>query len=125
VQEPGCHLFTLLGEAGVGKSRLVAELLSMVDEAAIVLGGRCLHYREGITFSPVVEALTPFGEPAQPVLRRISSRSAATPQELFWEVDDKTPCQLSAQLIGCTRVRGTVPASARPTRSWLRSVPGT
>ncbi|MGZ4287598.1 MAG: adenylate/guanylate cyclase domain-containing protein [Solirubrobacteraceae bacterium] len=28
VAEAGCHLFTLLGAAGVGKSRLVAELLS-------------------------------------------------------------------------------------------------
>ena len=28
VEEAGCHLFTLLGSAGVGKSRLVEEFLS-------------------------------------------------------------------------------------------------
>ena len=39
VTERGCHLFTLLGAAGVGKSRLVAELLSSVSEEATVLRG--------------------------------------------------------------------------------------
>ena len=36
VEESGCHLFTLLGAAGVGKSRLVAELLANISDAAIV-----------------------------------------------------------------------------------------
>ena len=40
VAEPGCHLFTLLGAAGVGKSRLVAELLAAVGDKVSVLGGR-------------------------------------------------------------------------------------
>ena len=71
VEESGCHLFTLLGAAGVGKSRLVAELLSGVGDGATVLRGRCLHYGEGITFWPLVEALTPVGEPAHRVLERL------------------------------------------------------
>ena len=50
------------------------------------LRGRCLHYGEGITFWPLIEALTPVGEPAQPVLERLGSGGAATPEELFWEV---------------------------------------
>jgi class 3 adenylate cyclase/tetratricopeptide (TPR) repeat protein len=86
VDEAGCHLFTLLGPAGVGKSRLVAELLSGVGDGATVLRGRCLHYGEGITFWPVVEALMSVGEPAQQVLERLSSGGSATPEELFWEV---------------------------------------
>jgi class 3 adenylate cyclase len=44
VEESGCHLFTLLGAAGVGKSRLVPELLENVRDRANVLQGRCLHY---------------------------------------------------------------------------------
>jgi predicted ATPase len=36
------HLFTLLGPAGVGKSRLVREFLADAD--ATVLRGRCLSY---------------------------------------------------------------------------------
>jgi tetratricopeptide (TPR) repeat protein len=86
VREQGCHLFTLLGMAGVGKSRLVAELLSGVGEAATVLRGRCLHYGEGTTFWALAEALTAVAEPAAPVLERLDSGGAAVPQELFWEV---------------------------------------
>ncbi len=47
-----CSLFTVLGAAGVGKSRLTAEFLSNVD--ATVLHGRCLSYGEGITYWPVI-----------------------------------------------------------------------
>jgi class 3 adenylate cyclase/tetratricopeptide (TPR) repeat protein len=86
VEESGCHLFTLLGPAGVGKSRLVAELFADVGERATVLTGRCLHYGEGITFWPMIEALTPLGERAQAVLEGLSSGGAATAEELFWSV---------------------------------------
>jgi predicted ATPase/DNA-binding SARP family transcriptional activator/class 3 adenylate cyclase len=52
-----CHLVTVLGPAGIGKSRLVRELLASVRDRATVLRGRCLDYGEGITFWPVAEAL--------------------------------------------------------------------
>jgi class 3 adenylate cyclase/tetratricopeptide (TPR) repeat protein len=55
VRDGACNLFTLLGTAGVGKSRLVSEFLGQVD--ATVLRGRCLSYGEGITYWPVVEML--------------------------------------------------------------------
>ena len=86
VQESGCHLFTLLGVAGVGKSRLVLELLASIGDAATALSGRCLHYGEGITFWPLIEALTPVGEPAAQVLDRLRGGGVASPEELFWEV---------------------------------------
>jgi class 3 adenylate cyclase/tetratricopeptide (TPR) repeat protein len=54
-REEACHLFTLLGSAGVGKSRLVHELLQQVGADAQVLRARCLPYGEGITFWPIVE----------------------------------------------------------------------
>ncbi|HXF36442.1 MAG TPA: adenylate/guanylate cyclase domain-containing protein, partial [Actinomycetota bacterium] len=57
VSERACHLFTLLGPAGVGKSRLVEEFLDGLGDGARVLRGRCLPYGEGITFFPVVEVL--------------------------------------------------------------------
>jgi class 3 adenylate cyclase/tetratricopeptide (TPR) repeat protein len=85
VQESGCHLFTVLGAAGAGKSRLVAELLADVGPAT-VLQGRCLPYGEAITFWPLVEALMPLGESAERILDRLSSGGVATPEELFWEV---------------------------------------
>ena len=50
-----CHLLTVLGQAGVGKTRLVAEAVGGLDAA--VLRGRCLSYGEGITFWPVAEVV--------------------------------------------------------------------
>jgi class 3 adenylate cyclase/tetratricopeptide (TPR) repeat protein len=58
LRENTCHLFTVLGPAGVGKSRLVAEVLADVGERAMVLRGSCLPYGEGITFWPLREAIT-------------------------------------------------------------------
>ena len=54
-EERACYLFTLLGTAGVGKSRLVHEFLGEMRERARVLRARCLPYGEGITFWPVIE----------------------------------------------------------------------
>jgi class 3 adenylate cyclase len=51
-----CQLFTLLGAAGVGKSRLVQEFIAGVENAT-VLQGRCLPYGDGITFWPVLEVV--------------------------------------------------------------------
>ncbi len=62
IADNACHLFTVLGAAGVGKSRLVEEFLASVDEGSIVVRGRCLPYGEGITFWPVVEAVREFAD---------------------------------------------------------------
>src|SRR6266545_6284962 len=50
-------LVTVLGPAGIGKTRLAAELVAQVAERATVLQGRCLSYGEGITFWPLQEIL--------------------------------------------------------------------
>jgi class 3 adenylate cyclase/tetratricopeptide (TPR) repeat protein len=55
VAERACRLVTVLGTAGVGKTRLVEEALASVGERATVLRGRCLSYGEGITYWPVAE----------------------------------------------------------------------
>ncbi|MFZ1880444.1 MAG: adenylate/guanylate cyclase domain-containing protein [Gaiellaceae bacterium] len=47
----------LLGEAGVGKTRLLDELADRAVPESYVLRGRCLSYGEGITFWPMVEAI--------------------------------------------------------------------
>jgi class 3 adenylate cyclase/tetratricopeptide (TPR) repeat protein len=47
------HLFTVLGVAGVGKSRLLHELVTEVGEGTTVLRGQCLPYGDGITFWPL------------------------------------------------------------------------
>jgi len=55
--ERSCHLFTVLGPAGVGKSRLVAELLAVLGDRAQVLSGRCLPYGDGITYWPLASVV--------------------------------------------------------------------
>jgi DNA-binding SARP family transcriptional activator/tetratricopeptide (TPR) repeat protein len=57
VADRSCQLFTVLGAAGVGKSRLVQEFLSELGDTALVARGRCLPYGEGITYWPLLEAV--------------------------------------------------------------------
>ena len=57
VEERICHLFTIVGSAGVGKSRLVDEFIGSLGEQAQVASGRCLAYGQGITYWPVAEAI--------------------------------------------------------------------
>ncbi|HVN60118.1 MAG TPA: AAA family ATPase [Gaiellaceae bacterium] len=55
VAERGCRLLTVLGEPGIGKTRLLAEFARSVSGRARVLSGRCLSYGEGITYWPLAE----------------------------------------------------------------------
>ena len=57
VEDSDCHLFTILGAPGVGKSRLVDEFIAEIDSSARVAVGRCLSYGEAITYWPLVEAI--------------------------------------------------------------------
>jgi class 3 adenylate cyclase len=50
-----CRLVTLLGEAGVGKSRLIEEFVRSIADEAVVLQSRCLSYGDGITYWPLAE----------------------------------------------------------------------
>jgi predicted ATPase/class 3 adenylate cyclase len=49
------RVVTLIGDPGLGKSRLVEELSPRAATTARVLKGRCLSYGRGITFWPLVE----------------------------------------------------------------------
>lgn len=55
VAERTAYRATVLGPAGIGKSRLASELAGAVDEEATVLTGSCLPYGEGVTFRPLAE----------------------------------------------------------------------
>jgi class 3 adenylate cyclase len=52
-QQRSCQLVTIVGEPGVGKSRLCGELFQYIDERPDLVRwrqGRCLPYGEGIAF---------------------------------------------------------------------------
>lgn len=55
--DQACQLFTVLGSAGVGKSRFVLEFIREAEKDARVVSGRCLSYGEGITYWPLTEAV--------------------------------------------------------------------
>jgi len=79
-EERRCELVTIVGTPGVGKTRLVAELLASVE--AQWVRGRCLPYGEGITYWPVVEVLKQLGalppdETAAAALRSLLGESEA------------------------------------------------
>ena len=101
-----CRVINVIGTAGIGKSRLVKELLSSVDDEASVLTGRCLPYGKGITYWPLrdlvrraagevsregIERLVE-GEPdASKVAARIAGAigiagSTSAPEETMWAV---------------------------------------
>ncbi len=87
--ERRCVLVTVVGEAGVGKSRLVAEALEPLE--AWIVRGRCLPYGDGITYWPVVEVLKQLGvsppEDAAAVAVRVllgEVDSTSSPDEIAW-----------------------------------------
>jgi class 3 adenylate cyclase len=51
-----CRMATVVGDAGVGKSRLVREFTASAGDATVIRG-RCLPYGDGITFWPLREAV--------------------------------------------------------------------
>ncbi len=57
--ERSCRLVTVIGPAGIGKSRLAHELAAGL-EAAVVTGG-CPSYGEGVTYRPLAEIVTQLG----------------------------------------------------------------
>lgn len=109
-----CHLYTVLGSAGVGKSRLVREFVEPLGDGVTVLSGRCLPYGDGITYWPLADALRELasssgrsgaelsvetiagwvaGEPkAQLIAERVAAvlgvgaPVAGGPEETFWAV---------------------------------------
>ncbi|MGH3078246.1 MAG: adenylate/guanylate cyclase domain-containing protein [Gaiellaceae bacterium] len=98
VADRTCRLFTLLGPAGIGKSRLVADFLERVGDSADILRGRCLSYGEGITYWPLVEIVHAIGVEADSVIgtsppetqlafrRLLEARAAERPQVVV--IDD-------------------------------------
>ena len=86
------QLVTIVGEPGLGKSRLVAELFAHVDalpELVTWRQGRCLPYGEGITFWALGEIVKAHAgifdtDAADVALSRSWTRSCPTVDERAW-----------------------------------------
>src|SRR5215210_505642 len=100
------QVVVVLGEAGIGKTRLASELLPDVADRGLALVGRCVSYGEGATFQPLAEivrqaaparprqevaALLEGDENAHLIAERVTQLTGAvegiaTTGEVFWAV---------------------------------------
>jgi len=71
------YLTTVLGVAGIGKTRLALEFAQALRDEADVLTGRCLPYGEGITYWPLRELLVDaFGDDVEKGVRDLLAGDA-------------------------------------------------
>ena len=60
--ERACHMVTVVGAPGIGKSRLAGEFLASLGDEPLVLAGRCLAYGEGTTYRALADIVRGLGE---------------------------------------------------------------
>jgi class 3 adenylate cyclase/tetratricopeptide (TPR) repeat protein len=88
------RLFTLIGPAGVGKSRLVADFLERVGESAGVAQGRALSYGDGITYWPLVEVIVQLGLDPDAAIRSSPGDTQLATRALFEQLAEERPLVL-------------------------------
>src|SRR4051812_19924537 len=99
-----CRLVTVVGPAGIGKSRLVDELIARLGDRARVARGRCLPYGT-LTYWPlaeVVRALAGIGDDASP-------EEAARAIAALLPGDDETVARRVAAAIGIGEAHSSLP----------------
>jgi predicted ATPase/class 3 adenylate cyclase len=119
VATAACRMVTVLGHAGVGKSRLTVEVVASLGERARVLRGRCLPYGEGITFWPVAEIVQQAAG-----LEDISSPEEALAKiaALLPEGEDAVVADRLAALLGVGGSAGAIQESFWAIRRLLESL---
>ena len=122
VASGAARLATVLGEPGVGKSRLVAELVSRIGTRARVVRGTCLSYGEGITYWAVGQ-----------IARELAGvRDEHSPDEVLALLETHVsgtaePSAVAAhvgQLLGVAGGSATAEDTARRSQPFSRRAPG-
>jgi DNA-binding SARP family transcriptional activator len=105
-KEQSCGVVTVVGEAGIGKTRLAREFATFARQEARVLVGRCVSYGAGATYLPLAEvvrqvvpepsvaaiaSLLAGVEQAEQVAQRVAevigvADGPAAPGESFWAI---------------------------------------
>jgi class 3 adenylate cyclase len=120
VGDRSSYLLTILGIAGVGKSRLVAKVTDELGGECAVASGRCLPYGDGITFWPVLEVLKSsagIAEANEPEEVRSRLRQALAGEEDAEAVEAK----LSA-LLGLVTQPGSIEETFWAVRRYLEAL---
>ena len=86
----GVRLVTVVGDSGIGKSRLARELLRSLEGEASVVVASCPPYGEGTTFSPIREAFRHAGRD-ESVLESSSYEVFAATRSLFEDLAREQP----------------------------------
>jgi DNA-binding SARP family transcriptional activator/tetratricopeptide (TPR) repeat protein len=114
VRSRTCRRTTVVGDPGIGKSRLAGELLASLGEGVGVLTGRCVPYGEGATYLPLAEALRQAPGRGDPQAR-IEARLAGLE-------DAATIAGLLAGVMGASDAVATADETAWAVRRFLESV---
>jgi class 3 adenylate cyclase/tetratricopeptide (TPR) repeat protein len=120
VAERTCQLVTVVAPAGVGKSRLLTELASLLTERATVLRGHCLPYGDGITYWAVAEVLR----------AAVGARDDAIPVEVAAALRERVADlpesarmgEVLAAVVGASEVAASTDDIAWATRRFLESI---
>ena len=86
----GARLVTIVGDSGIGKSRLARELVRRLEGEASVVVASCPPYGEGTTFSPIRAAFQQAGRD-ESVLEGSSYEVFAATRSLFEELAGEQP----------------------------------
>ena len=117
------RILIVLGEAGIGKTRLASEFVASLGEQASALIGRCVSYGEGATYLPLAEIVRQIApERPQATIERLleGDEHAAVVAERIAELTGQTegtapPESSSGPCAGSSRGSR---AAARSSSSW-------
>jgi class 3 adenylate cyclase/predicted ATPase len=118
-QQRSCQLVTIVGEPGVGKSRLCAELFQYIEERPGLVRwrqGRCLPYGEGIAFWALGEIV----KAECGILESDSPEQAASKLERALPADDPDRAWLIARLAPLVGAGGEPAAQEESFTAWRR-----
>jgi class 3 adenylate cyclase/tetratricopeptide (TPR) repeat protein len=118
-KQRSCQLVTIVGEPGVGKSRLCAELFHHIDERPDLVTwrqGRCLPYGEGIAFWALGEIV----KAECGILESDSPQEAAAKLERALPADDPDLPWLRARLQPLVGAGGEPAAQEESFTAWRR-----
>jgi class 3 adenylate cyclase/tetratricopeptide (TPR) repeat protein len=107
------QLVTILGMAGVGKSRLVHEFLNRFGAESTIMRGHCLSYGDAISYWPLAEAVRGAAgvlpdDPPEMALGKLSALAAGLPQA-------RVLIERVAVAIGLEPADGTAPTNGQDT----------